>query len=88
MRITQEAITNAIKHAQAETISVELNYEPKNMQLTVKDNGRGFDDKIQHDKHYGLVGMKERAAQIGGNVSVNSQVNQGTEIMVQVPLTM
>ncbi len=88
LRITQEAITNAIKHAQAEMISVELNYEPKNLQLTVKDNGRGFDDKIQHDKHYGLVGMKERAAQIGGNVTVNSQMNQGTEIVVQVALTL
>ena len=87
LRITQEAITNAIKHAQADLIRVELNYEPKILRLTVNDNGRGFDDKIQHDKHYGLVGMKERATQIGGNVTVNSQVNQGTEITVQVPLT-
>ena len=88
LRITQEAITNAIKHAQADLIRVELNYEPKNLRLTVNDNGRGFDDKIQHDKHYGLIGMKERATQIGGNVTVNSQVNQGTEITVQVPLAM
>ncbi len=89
LRITQEAITNSLKHAQAEKIEVTLNYEPKNLWLTVKDNGRGFDDKIQRDnKHYGLIGMKERAAQIGGTVIVNSQPKEGTEIVVQVALTM
>ncbi len=89
LRITQEAITNAIKHAQAEMISVELNYEPKNLRLTVKDDGRGFDDKIQlGNQHYGLIGMKERATQIGGNLIVRSELNEGTEIVVQVPLTM
>lgn len=88
LRIGQEAITNAIKHANALHLRVELSYVTDRVQLRVQDDGRGFDTTHgSPDGHFGLVGMRERVAQMGGQLIINSRQNAGTEIIVEVPLS-
>jgi ligand-binding sensor domain-containing protein/signal transduction histidine kinase len=87
LRIGQEAINNAVKHAQANRIDVALNFDTRNVRLSIRDNGRGFDPGVQiADGHFGLIGMRERAAQVGGVLSIQSAKERGTEIVVEVPL--
>ena len=87
LRIGQEAINNAVKHARANRIEVALNFDTRNVRLSVRDNGRGFDPREQiADGHFGLLGMRERAEQIGGVLSIDSAPERGTQIAVEVPL--
>ncbi len=87
LRIGQEAINNAVHHAEPQTISVNLNFDSSSVQLSVKDDGRGFDQaKVKTNGHFGLVGMRERAARIGGTLNVVSSPGEGTEIVVNVPI--
>src|SRR5215216_2537418 len=87
LRIGQEAINNAVKHAQANRIDVALNFDTRSVRLSVRDNGRGFDAKGQiADGHFGLIGMRERAEQIGGLLTIHSAKERGTQITVDVPL--
>jgi ligand-binding sensor domain-containing protein/signal transduction histidine kinase len=87
LRIGQEAINNAVKHARANRIEVGLNFDTRKVQLTVRDDGRGFDPREQiADGHFGLLGMRERAEQIGGALSIDSAPERGTQIAVDVPL--
>ena len=88
LRIGQEAITNAIKHARAQHLRIELNYVRDRVKLRVQDDGCGFDRSQQSPNgHFGLVGMRERVTQMGGQLIVNSRPNAGTEIIVEVPLS-
>ncbi|OUL29633.1 serine/threonine protein kinase [Nostoc sp. RF31YmG] len=83
LRIGQEALTNAIKYARATEIQVELVYEEMQCCLRIRDNGQGFDtNQIMMNQGFGLLGMSERAERIGGELIVNSQPGQGTEIVV------
>jgi signal transduction histidine kinase/ligand-binding sensor domain-containing protein len=89
LRIFQEAMANAVKHAGARTIKVELRYSPGSIVLYVSDDGTGFDtEKIipLGVGHYGLTGMRERAERIGGKLTLKSKLGQGTELLVKVPL--
>ena len=87
LRIGQEAINNAIKHAQAKRIDVALNFDTHSVRLSVSDDGRGFDRGEQiADGHFGLIGMRERAEQAGGVLTVESAREHGTQITVDVPL--
>jgi ligand-binding sensor domain-containing protein/signal transduction histidine kinase len=88
LRLGQEAINNAVQHAHAEHIFVNLRFDPKRLQLSVRDDGQGFRDQTQPDApdHFGLVGMRERAEQIGGTLSIHSANGSGTEIVVDVPI--
>jgi ligand-binding sensor domain-containing protein/signal transduction histidine kinase len=87
LRIGQEAVNNAVKHARAKRIEVGLNFETRKVQLSVRDDGRGFDPSEQiADGHFGLLGMRERAEQIGGVLSIDSAPERGTQIAVEVPL--
>jgi len=88
-RIVQEALTNAARHAEATRVKVELAkvQEPVPfVRLIVTDNGKGFDIRRAHGKSLGLVGMKERALHLGGDLSIQSEPGQGTKIVVCVPL--
>jgi signal transduction histidine kinase len=87
LRIAQEAVTNAIRHAQPTRIEILLSYSVNNLALTVEDDGRGFAGEAPsvNEGHYGLTGMRERALQIGGHFSVNSGTGQGTRVQVEVP---
>jgi len=90
LRIFQEAMANALKHAQAENIRIELKYVPEGLELRVKDDGRGFDAERTVSLvigHYGLIGMRERAERIGGCLTLTSAPGQGTELLVVVPFS-
>lgn len=85
LRIGQEALTNAIKYAGAGEIRVELAYDNTQCILRVKDDGRGFGaGSIPLSGGFGLLGMSERAKGIGAQLRIDSQPNQGTEIVVIV----
>ncbi|MBW4442063.1 MAG: CHASE2 domain-containing protein [Plectolyngbya sp. WJT66-NPBG17] len=83
LRIGQEALTNAIKYAHATQIQVELVCEETQCLLRIRDDGQGFDVN-QISQGFGLLGMSERVEQIGGELMIHSQPNQGTEIVVVV----
>jgi two-component system NarL family sensor kinase len=83
LRIGQEALTNATRHAHADEIRVELVYNRDQVCLCVKDNGRGFGvGSIPSSEGFGLLGMSERAERIGAQLTIRSQPGQGTEIIV------
>jgi signal transduction histidine kinase len=85
LRMGQEALTNAIKYADASEIRVELMYGAARFTLCVKDNGRGFSiGSVPSGGGFGLLGMSERAAQIDAQLSIQSQPGQGTEIIIIV----
>lgn len=92
LRIGQEAMTNAIKHAQARRLRIDFKFEPERLRFSVRDDGRGFESGAQTARpdrsngHFGLIGMRERAEQIGGRFSLQSKPGEGTEIIVEVPL--
>jgi signal transduction histidine kinase len=86
-RIGYEAICNAYRHSQASRLDVELRYT-QDLALRVRDNGVGIDPSIAtlgKDGHFGLRGMRERAARVGGKLTLVSSVNSGTDITVVVP---
>lgn len=85
LRMGQEALTNAIKHANADEIRVQLAYDLDQVCLRVRDNGQGFGvGSIPASEGFGLLGMSERAERIGAQLTIRSQPGQGTEIIVTV----
>lgn len=88
-RIAQEAMHNAMRHAQADRVDVSLAYAPDSVQLTVADEGRGFvPDAARQDgeqPHWGLLGMQERATAVGASLRIDSAPGQGTRISVVLP---
>jgi PAS domain S-box-containing protein len=85
LRIGQEALTNAIKYANANEIRIELVYDDSQCRLQVKDDGQGFGVvEVPMSGGFGLLGMSERAERIGAHLAIESQPEQGTEIIVIV----
>jgi signal transduction histidine kinase len=90
LRIGQEAVTNAVKHAHARALHVTLAFRPAALRLRVQDDGRGFaspETPAASDGHFGLLGMAERAKRLGGTLAIESQPGHGTTITVEIPLT-
>ena len=85
-RLVQEAVQNAVKHAEANTIQVKFELKRDNVNIVVKDDGKGFDTSEKKEKSFGLVGMKERIEMLDGEISIDSKPGNGTVIMIQVPL--
>ena len=93
LRVAQEAIHNVKKHAGAKNLFVELEYGPGDIALEVRDDGRGFlvgkelESVLERDGpgHYGLTGMRERAAAIGGTLVVTSEPGVGTTVRLKGP---
>lgn len=86
-RIGYEAIRNACTHSRGDRLDVALRYE-QDLSVRVRDSGVGIDPSIADqgkDGHFGLLGMRERAAHIGGKLALISSVNSGTEITLVVP---
>ncbi|HEX4782757.1 MAG TPA: sensor histidine kinase [Candidatus Sulfotelmatobacter sp.] len=87
LRIGQEAVANAVKHGCAECISIELQYSPVSVCLTVSDDGRGFGvGQPSPTGHFGLLDMRERAQSMGSQLRVESEPGRGARIAVEVPL--
>lgn len=88
LRIGQEAVANALRHARASEIEVSLAYEDRALGLRVKDDGLGFDpdEASRRMGHWGLRNMQERAHRIGAKWQLSSAAGHGTEIEVIVPL--
>lgn len=89
LRIAQEAVTNAIKHGAARSILIGLDYLGDRARLVVRDDGRGFDPATaRHEPgpHFGLLGMRERAAKIGATMDLASSPGRGCMVTVELPL--
>jgi signal transduction histidine kinase len=85
MKIGQEAVTNVVRHAHAKTVEIDLQYDAKKLTMTIADDGRGFNGPAP-EGHFGLQGMRERAAQIGVELTVTSAPGKGTQVSVEAVL--
>ena len=89
LRIGQEAITNAVRHAGAKRVNLDLRFDERTVVLRVSDDGCGFDAGAgarDSDNHYGLTGMRERAAELGGQLPITTAPGDGTTVEAAVPL--
>jgi signal transduction histidine kinase len=87
-RIGREALMNAVRHAEAKHIEVELDYDATRLRMSVRDDGRGIDPEIirsGRDGHWGLSGMRERAERIGARLRISNRERAGTEVEMSVP---
>ncbi|WP_299464392.1 PAS domain S-box protein [uncultured Microscilla sp.] len=86
-RITQEAVNNILKYAEASEVNIQLIEHETNLQLLVEDNGKGFKlVDVKTKSGNGLINMEERARLVGGTLSIDTEINKGTCIMVEIPL--
>ncbi|MDX1701218.1 MAG: PAS domain-containing sensor histidine kinase, partial [Melioribacteraceae bacterium] len=85
-RIYQEAVTNVIRHASAEHVYITLNHYHPKLILEVKDNGLGISaEQIKNSRSLGIIGMKERALAVGGEVNIEGIPTKGTTVKVEIP---
>jgi PAS domain S-box-containing protein len=85
-RICQEALTNTARHAQATAVTIKLESHNDSLQLVVADNGVGIPDrKVSDRRSLGLLGMRERAASFGGEVTIRSDPDKGTTVVACLP---
>ncbi|WP_425616941.1 two-component regulator propeller domain-containing protein [Anatilimnocola sp. NA78] len=90
LRIVQEAIANAVRHAGASLIEVKMGVERQRLVISIHDDGSGFDvqrhlEQVQPG-HYGIIGMRERASQIGAQLQWRSHARQGTTVTLSLPV--
>ncbi|MGM9491379.1 sensor histidine kinase [Ideonella sp. YS5] len=88
-RIAGEALRNAFRHAEAKQIGIEICYDPRQLRVTVRDDGKGIEADVlgkgEREGHFGLSGMRERAELVGGKVTVRSGPGRGTEVEFSAP---
>ena len=89
LRIGQEAITNAVKHAHPKKIQVQLDYGVASVTLSVRDDGQGFEPKtvVAGGDHFGLQGLQTRARKLNATFKISSEPGHGTRIELVMPLT-
>ena len=85
-RIARESLTNAVRHSGASKILVRVVTTPEEIELSVEDDGKGFETSEIPKERYGLVGVNERARLLGGEMSLETSVGTGTRIAVRIPL--
>lgn len=88
LRLGQEAITNALRHGKPTRIRVELEFNAKLVKIVVHDDGIGFNvaQPPPSASGFGLLGMRERAQQLGGTLMLHSEPGRGTEVIIEVPI--
>jgi signal transduction histidine kinase len=89
LRIGQEAVTNAVKHSMANTVKIELHFNPQKVVLQIKDDGKGFTLENcagPKEGHFGLLGICERAERMGGEANISSTLGTGTCVRVEIPI--
>jgi signal transduction histidine kinase len=84
-RITQEALTNVVKHADAKTVRITFVRQERSVVLTIDDDGCGFTRAQVPGDGFGLVGMRERTASVNGTLDIESKPGAGTRLMVEIP---
>jgi len=85
-RLIQEAINNAIKHAETKQIDVKIHVVKDKVTACVKDNGVGFDLNAKKEQSFGLIGMRERVEMLQGTMTIQSNIGKGTTILFNIPL--
>jgi len=85
-RIVQEALTNVARHARASRVKLRLVREPDSLRITLTDNGRGLQPAPENGHGFGILGMIERAAALGGALTVQPARRQGTQVSLRIPL--
>ena len=90
-RVVQETLSNVRKHAQASTVNLRLHFQENRLLVEIRDNGKGFDlnqtlDSAIRVGHMGLLGMKQRAEMLGGNVNIKTSEGVGTAITFSIPV--
>jgi signal transduction histidine kinase len=90
-RVTQEALTNIARHAAARNVWIDVHRTSRELGLTIRDDGAGFDvdaarDRAAHGASLGLVGMEERVSLAGGTMDIHSTPGRGTEIRARFPV--
>jgi signal transduction histidine kinase len=88
LRVVREAVANVVRHAAAKSIQVTLSFGARRLRVAVVDDGRGFtvaSDFRSYSGHWGLVGMQERADQIGASLRVRSEPHHGTTVTLDLP---
>lgn len=86
MRIAQEALANARRHATAHRVVITLTYQPSTVSLDIVDDGVGFDADAVEGRGFGLTSMHRRAQQLGGTLNIDSEPGQGSTINATIPL--
>ena len=87
--LVREALQNAVRHAAPNQVSVVLRFERRCLQVDIEDDGRGFDSTAEPSgdgRHYGLIGMRERAEKLGGTLAISSAPGKGTLVRLRVPV--
>jgi signal transduction histidine kinase len=85
--VAQEALTNVVRHARAQTVILELDRTPQFLHLVVRDDGIGFDVMTaEQGASLGLLGMRERVALVGGELDCKSAPGRGTEVHAFFPV--
>lgn len=85
-RIAREALNNVAVHSGTSKVKLHLGFSAEEIQLTIEDNGKGFDLKKVPEDRFGLIGMNERATILGGKLTIESSPGKGTSIRVNIPL--
>jgi two-component system, NarL family, sensor histidine kinase DegS len=85
-RLVQEAVQNAVKHAEPNLIEVKFELQMNHVNIIVSDDGKGFNPNEKSNTSFGLIGMKERVEMLSGTIEINSKLRQGTKIVIKVPL--
>lgn len=86
-RILQESLSNIARHAEADSVQITLSMEPEQVTLVSADNGRGFEPAAVTPHSLGINGMKSRLAEIGGTLTVETALGNGTKVIAEVQLT-
>lgn len=85
-RLIQESVQNAVKHAAAEQIHVNIRNERNQVSVSIRDDGVGFDLAKKKEKSFGIIGMRERVEMLDGSITINSKIRGGTTVYVKIPL--
>jgi len=85
--IVQQAITNVLRHAEAQSVHLAMDFGIRRLRISIRDDGRGFvpEHPTARATHFGLLGMRERAREIGAELRVRSALERGTTVSVLVP---
>ena len=88
IKAISEGLANIAQHAQAQSVILRIGMEDQTLQVHLKDDGGGFEveERVGRDGHYGLIGLRERARLVDGTLKVESQLSEGTTLILSVPL--